>query len=262
MFTWIGPSAIKPLLALLVFFMGMTAKAEDFLGCLSKPRPIAINFLACFLVVPCVTFKLADSVNLQEELLVGTALLNSINGGSSSNLFTLMATGNVPLSVLMTTSTTLGAILVTPLVARLLTGAIVPVDTVGILWSSVQLVVLPILSGVLVNAFAPTNCAQFKPTIPLAGMATALPIIGCVVAGSADCIASACFRLGAVVAFWHFFCGIIGYALCALLGAGECERPAVAIEIPMRHAVLANVLLEAMRIAKQYMQRSEESLQC
>jgi len=244
MFTWIGPSAIKPLLALLVFFMGMTAKAEDFLGCLSKPRPIAINFLACFLIVPWVAFKLADSANLQEGLLVGTALLGSVNGGSSSNLFTLLAGGDVPLSVLMTTSTTLGAVFVTPLVAKLLIGAIVPVDTVGILWSAVQLVVLPILSGVLVNVFAPTTCAKFKPKIPLAGMVTALPIIGCVVAGSADCIASAGLRLHAVVAFWHFICGIIGYALSALLGAGECERRTVAIEISMKNAVLANVLAQ------------------
>jgi len=243
-FTWIGPSAIKPLLALLVFFMGMTAKAEDFFGCLSKPRPIAINFGACFFIVPWIAFKLAESANLQEGLLVGTALLGSVNGGSASNLFTLLAGGDVPLSVLMTTSTTIGAVFVMPFVAKLLIGAIVPVDAVGILWSAVQLVVLPILSGVLVNVFAPITCAKFKPMIPLAGMVTALPIIGCVVAGSADSIASAGLRLHGVVACWHLLCGIIGYALSALFGGNECERRTVAIEVSMKNAVLANVLAQ------------------
>jgi BASS family bile acid:Na+ symporter len=65
----------------------------------------------------------------------------------ASNLCTYIAKGNVALSVLMTTATTIGAIFMTPLLCKLLLGAVVPVDAKGIAWSTIQ--VLPALfSGI------------------------------------------------------------------------------------------------------------------
>lgn len=50
----------------------------------------------------------------------------------------MLSAGNVALSVMMTTITTLGAIVMTPLLCKLLLGAVVPVDAVGIAVSTVQ----------------------------------------------------------------------------------------------------------------------------
>jgi predicted Na+-dependent transporter len=65
-------------------------------------------------------------------------LVGSINGGQASNLCTYIARGNVALSVLMTTATTLGAIVMTPLLCKTILGAVVPVDAAGIAKSTIE----------------------------------------------------------------------------------------------------------------------------
>jgi len=75
---------------------------------------------------------------LPNALLAGLVLVGSINGGQASNLCTYIAKGDVALSVVMTTSTTIGCIFMTPLIAKLVLGTVVPVDPVGIAWSTIQ----------------------------------------------------------------------------------------------------------------------------
>jgi BASS family bile acid:Na+ symporter len=56
----------------------------------------------------------------------------------ASNLCTYIARGDVALSVMMTTVTTIGAIVMTPLLCKLLLGTLVPVDALGVAISTVQ----------------------------------------------------------------------------------------------------------------------------
>lgn len=67
-----------------------------------------------------------------------THVCGSVNGGQASNLCTYIAKGNVALSVLMTTATTIGAIAMTPTLCKGLLGAVVPVDAAGIAKSTVE----------------------------------------------------------------------------------------------------------------------------
>ncbi|CAE8738216.1 unnamed protein product, partial [Polarella glacialis] len=150
-FLWLPPTAIKWLLGILVFFMGTAASPSDFHACLRKPRPFLINFVGCFAVAPALALGLARLACLPEPFLVGMVLVGGVNGGSSSNLFTLFVGGDVALSVLMTVTTTLSAVVCTPLVAKVCLGAIVPVDSWGILHSAFQLVMLPISLGVFAS---------------------------------------------------------------------------------------------------------------
>eukprot|EP00802_Teleaulax_amphioxeia_P013229 Tamp_13278.p2 GENE.Tamp_13278~~Tamp_13278.p2 ORF type:complete len:101 (-),score=22.29 Tamp_13278:1081-1383(-) len=79
-------------------------------------------------MMPLLALALGKAFKLNDALLAGTVLVGCINGGQASNLCTCIAKGNVALSVLMTTATTIGAIFRTPLLCKLLLGAVVPVD--------------------------------------------------------------------------------------------------------------------------------------
>ena len=61
----------------------------------------------------------------------------------------------------MTTSTTLGCIFMTPLICKLVLGAVVPVDAGGIVVSTFQVVLAPIFLGVGFNTLAPGFCKAF-----------------------------------------------------------------------------------------------------
>jgi BASS family bile acid:Na+ symporter len=89
-------------------------------------------------MMPVLAMLLGKTFKLEPALLAGMVLVGSINGGQASNLCTYIARGNVALSVLMTTATTIGAIVMTPLLCKGLLGAVVPVDAAGIAKSTVE----------------------------------------------------------------------------------------------------------------------------
>ena len=118
--------------------MGITLTPQDFIDVAKQPGAVGMQFSLCYAVMPLLAFGLAKAFNLSPALLAGMVLVGSINGGQASNLCTYIAKGNVALSVLMTTATTIGAIFMTPVICKALLGAVVPVDAAGIAVSTIQ----------------------------------------------------------------------------------------------------------------------------
>ena len=113
-----------------------------------------------------------SALALRTALVAGMVLVGSINGGQASNLCTFIAKGNVALSVLMTTATTIGAIFMTPFLCKAVLGTVVPVDAKGIVISTLQVVLAPIALGMGLNIKAPKVVRAVKPVTPVVGVAS------------------------------------------------------------------------------------------
>jgi BASS family bile acid:Na+ symporter len=122
--------------------MGITLTPQDFAKVASRPNATLMQFALCYGLMPYLAWGLGKAFGLSDALVAGMVLVGSINGGQASNLCTYIARGNVALSVLMTTATTLGAIFMTPLLCKVIMGAVVPVDAAGIAISTIQVWVL------------------------------------------------------------------------------------------------------------------------
>lgn len=118
--------------------MGITLTPQDFIDVAKQPGAVGMQFALCYAMMPLLALFLAKGFGLSPSLLAGMVLVGSINGGQASNLCTYIAKGNVALSVLMTTATTVGAIFMTPVICKALLGAVVPVDAAGIAVSTIQ----------------------------------------------------------------------------------------------------------------------------
>lgn len=141
-FSWFTTEYFTAALAALMLSMGITLTPEDFKAVAKKPVPTVMQFSLCYGMMPFLALLLGKTFKLEPALLAGMVLVGSINGGQASNLCTYIARGNVALSVLMTTATTIGAIVMTPLLCKGLLGAVVPVDAAGIAKSTVEVRVL------------------------------------------------------------------------------------------------------------------------
>lgn len=146
------------------------------------------------------------------------------------------------LSVVMTTSTTIGCIFMTPLIAKLVLGTIVPVDAAGIALSTVQVVLLPVLVGVLANAVAPRACRAVEPFCPLVGVAATVVLVGASVAQCSGDILAAGFGLQWPLAALHLVGGVAGYWLPRALGQNEKVCRTVAIETAMKSSAFGFLL--------------------
>jgi hypothetical protein len=76
-------------------------------------------------------------------------------GGTASNIVAYIARGDMPLSIMMTTASTIMAVFTTPLLTSLLVGTLVPVDARAMFMSVLQLVLAPVIVGTAANQLFP-----------------------------------------------------------------------------------------------------------
>lgn len=241
-FTWIPGSAFTGLLGLLMFSVGVTTTIDDFKNCMDRPLAVFINFISCYGIMPLLGFFLGKLLGFDGSLLAGLVLVGSINGGQASNLCTLIAGGDVALSVLMTTSTTLGCIFMTPLLCKSLLGAVVPIDALGIVRSTFEVVLAPIFLGVGMNTIAPKICKAVAPFTPSIGVIATILLVGASVAKCAQPIANAGLPLQFACLALHLFGGLLGYFLTKGAGFNEKTCRTVCIETAMKSSAFGFLL--------------------
>jgi bile acid:Na+ symporter, BASS family len=120
--TWFGSTLFTYALGFLMLAMGLTLTVADFKKCAERPAPILVGYMAQYLIKPMLGFVIAKVLGLPDALAVGLILVSCCPGGQASNVATFIAHGDVALSVLMTTASTIGAIVMTPLLTKVLAG--------------------------------------------------------------------------------------------------------------------------------------------
>ena len=229
-------------LATLMLSMGITLTLDDFKRVFSKPDVVGIGFLACYVMMPVTAMLVGNMVGLSGPLLAGLILVGSINGGQASNLCAYIARGDVALSVLMTTATTIGCIFMTPLICKFCLGAIVDVDAIGMAISTIQVVLMPIVLGVTLNKYVPKACRAVEPACPIIGVLMTIILVGASVATCAEPILNAGLKLQVAAFLLHAIGGAAGYWVMRALGYDETVCRTTAIETSMKSSAFGFLL--------------------
>ena len=236
---------ITILLGIVMFGMGLTLKAVDFKLILTHPKPVILGILAQFIFMPLIAFAIAYILQLPNELAAGLVLLGSVPGGTSSNVMVYLAKGNVPLSITMTSFSTILAPLFTPLLLLIFAGQWMPVNAVDMFMSIVQVIIIPIALGLLVKKLMPTFVEKSLNVVPLISVLAIITIVSAVVAGNVDNIASAGLLVFFAV-FLHNGVGLIlGYYAGKFSGLSKVDCRAISIEVGMQNSGLGVALATA-----------------
>lgn len=234
--SWKG--AIIPILALIMFAMGLSLRLQDFKRVWNNPQPIALAIIVQFTVMPLAALALAKLFALDDELTIGMLVVGACAGGTASNVMTFLARGDVALSVSMTLASTLWGVIATPWIISLTAGQVVQVDSLGIFISVIKMVLLPIIAGVLLTHFQSEFTKKIQPHLADIASALILLIIAIIVALNADEIAT----LGSAVfiaVILHNTIGLIcGYSAGKLTKQTEVGCRTLAIEIGMQNSGL------------------------
>ena len=237
-FAGIAPH-VALLLGIVMFGMGTTLRAADFRRILEHPGDVCIGVLAQFTVMPLLAWVLAKGFALPPDLAVGVILVGTCPGGTSSNVMTYLARGDVALSVSMTMTTTLLAPIVTPFLTWQLAGPWIEVSFTAMMLSIVKDVILPIAAGFAVNAFFGAFVRRIVKLLPLVSITVILLSVGGVVAVSAGRIKETGLLIMAVVICHNLLGYAIGFALSKALRMDMARAKAVAIEVGMQNSGLA-----------------------
>ena len=235
-------SWVNPLLGIVMFGMGMTLKLGDFKVVFTKPKAVITGILSQFIIMPLIAWVLCLVFQLPTELAVGVMLVGCCPGGTSSNVMTYLSKGDVALSVGMTACTTIMAPVVTPALVLLLAGQSVDVSYVSMLLSIVQVVLVPIALGFVINAVASKVAQACSKVLPLVSVIAISLIIMAVVSANAAKLATV-GALIIVVVMLHNICGYaLGYFVGRALGLSKAQMRTLSIEVGMQNSGLATSL--------------------
>ncbi|MGC9341154.1 MAG: bile acid:sodium symporter family protein, partial [Bacteroidales bacterium] len=129
----------------------MILNIQDFARVIKMPGPVFIGIFLQFLIMPSLAMGLVFTFGFEPEIAAGIILIGSCPGGVASNLMAYLARGNVALSVTMTSCSTLLSPVMTPLLMKVLAGRLVPINFVEMMFSILNMIIVPILAGLLAN---------------------------------------------------------------------------------------------------------------
>ena len=240
-FKWAAPN-IAMLLGIVMFGMGTTLRLRDFRLVFQRPKDVFVGALAQFTIMPGLAWLLAKGFGLPPELAAGVILVGTCPGGTSSNVMTYLARGDVALSVSMTMTTTILAPVVTPLLTWWLAGAWVDISLSAMMMSIVKVVIVPIVGGIIVNSLFGNFIQKYVKLLPLISVVAIVLIVGGVVAVSSQRIMETGALIMLVVMLHNLLGYALGFGIAKALRMDIAKVKAISIEVGMQNSGLATSL--------------------
>lgn len=240
--SFIKTTYVNYLLMTAMFCMGITLKVEDFKVLFTRPKDIAIGAIAQFTIMPLLAFLLSLAFRLPPELAIGVILVGTCPGGISSNVITYLAKGDVPLSVGMTSVSTILAPLATPLITLLYAGEKIDVNAVSMFISILQVVILPIVLGFIINKFFHKFVEHFKDVLPLISVVAVVAIVAAVVSANSQRLMQVGHLVVIVIIIHNTLGYMLGYFLGKVCKFNNAKCKTISIEVGMQNAGLASSL--------------------
>lgn len=250
LFQWVlgkigNVSVLSLLLGVVMFGMGTTLSLQDFVLVFKRPKDVCLGAVAQFFIMPFLAYVLARLFDLSPALTAGVILVGTCPGGTSSNVITFMSKGDLPLSVTMTSVSTLLSPVLTPFITYLLIGQRIAFDPVGMFLSIIQIVILPIALGVALRTFLPKLAATATDYTPAVSSLAISLIIGGVIGASKTAIVANVGVIFLVVILHNCLGYALGFAVAHFVGLPWKKAVALSIEVGMQNSGLAVGLAKA-----------------
>jgi bile acid:Na+ symporter, BASS family len=247
---WFQSQWIPYFLAIIMLSMGLTLSLEDFSRALKIPKSILFGVGLQYTVMPCIGYLLAQLFQLPIDFVIGLVLIACCPGGTASNVVCFIAKTHIALSVSLTTVSTLLAVILTPLLttwwieslSKELTGQKVDVDTLGLFIKTITVVILPIVTGILLNHYCNRGVKRVEAYSPFLAVLSIVFIVDFILAAKKDAILEIGVPLIAAIVLLHFFGFFLGYILSRALKLEEKDAQTISIEVGMQNSGLATEL--------------------
>lgn len=230
-------------LGLAMLGMGATLRLADFVEVFRKGRALLLGLATQLVVVPLIACAVATALPVEPGIAIGLALVAAVPGGTMSNIVTHLAWGNTALSISLTTASTLGCLLTTPIVLRTLAASHLTADfemPAARVASDIGLcLLLPLSLGMFVGARMPQVRKRFSNTC----IAGSIGVILLMIVGSAGA-----GRIDPVAYGWGGPAAILGFSVLAQRSAVALgglarlsgpDRLAIGVEVTIRNTNLA-----------------------
>ncbi|KAG2658427.1 probable sodium/metabolite cotransporter BASS3, chloroplastic [Panicum virgatum] len=211
-FSWVSKDYYAPALGGIMLSIGIKLSVDDFALAFKRPVPLSIGYAAQYVLKPLLGVMVAKVFRMPSAFFAGFMLTCCVSGAQLSSYASFLSKGDVALSILLTSCSTISSVVVTPVLTGLLIGSVVPVDGIAMAKSILQVVLVPVTLGLLLNTYAKGVVNVIQPAMPFVAMVCTSLCIGSPLAINRSKILSpeGFFLLLPIVAF-HIVSFVAGY---------------------------------------------------
>jgi len=246
-FKWVmgsiyGTNTMNILLGIILFGMGTTLKLDNFINVLKRPREILTGISIQYIIMPLLAFCLARIFSLNEALTIGLILVGTVPGGTASDVITFLAKGDLALSVSLTAISTVISPILTPLITLLLIGNHITFNPLTMFISIVEIVIVPIALGLIINYKIPKFTERLKKYLPVVSSIAICLIIGGVLGTNKAAIMTTSWIILVVIILQYILAISIGLIVSYLSGMKTKQSITIAIELAFQNSGLSTSL--------------------
>lgn len=235
---------VLPILTILMFSLGLSLEGKDFLLVIRRFKTVLVGMFGQLIVLPILAWCIAQAMGLNAIFTIGIVLIACCPGGSSSNIFSMLAKGDVALSVSLTAVSSIVTLVTVPFIMQYVTQAVgegqgISLPVGSLLMQNLVTMLLPILLGIGVRHWKPKAAAKIETFLSRLAFPALMLLAGIFFVQHRNTIAEHFLSLGISVTTL-LLCAVIAAAVLSFLfHLTTKERRTIVIEVGMQNAAQA-----------------------
>ena len=224
--------------------LGLSLSVEDFKRVVKYPKVILVGLFCQMFILPIVCFMIVNGFNLAPDLAVGLMLLAASPGGSTANLFSHLANGDVALNISLTAFNSVLSLLMLPLIVNfsldyfMETGQVIPMQFKKII-EVFAIVLVPVTIGMFIKSWKPIVSDKLdKPVKILSAIFLVIIIIAAILKEKSH-IVEYFQQIGIPALLFNVLSLVVGYYLPRMLKIGKKQAIAIGMEIGIHNGTMA-----------------------
>ncbi|MBQ6310537.1 MAG: bile acid:sodium symporter family protein [Bacteroidales bacterium] len=238
---------VIPILVVLMFGLGLSLNLSDFKTIAKKPAALILGLAGQLLLLPAIAFAIAETFDLPALFYIGVILIACCPGGSSSNVFSKIAGGNVALSITLTALSSIITMFTIPVVLQLALSRCSGFEAFGginlpvgnLLVQNIVLMFVPILLGFLMMRLWPNAAKKTDKVISKIAFPALMLLAAIFFIQHHKTIAENILLLGAVILAMLILSIGLSSLLSRAIRLQARERKTIIIEVGMQNAAQA-----------------------
>lgn len=235
-------------LAFIMLALGVGLTPADFRRIFAQPKAFLTGAVLQFITLPLLAIVIVALIPAPPALKVGIVLLAACPGGTTSNLLTHMARGDVALSISLTALTSLLSVVTVPLVLMIALALFMGPEApdVGLVTTGLAifaLTVIPVAIGMGIRRLAPRLAAGIEKRSRFLSGAVFIAVVAATIMAEGIAVTVQRFAEAGLVSLALNLAAMgVAFAVTSMLALRLRQRIALTLECGLQNATLAIVV--------------------
>ena len=247
---------ILPLsLAIIMLGMGLSLVVDDFKRVFRTPKAALVGLVNQLIFLPLIGFGICLLLDLPPLLAVGIMILAACPGGTTSNLISHVAKGDLALSISLTAVASFITVLTIPLITSFsleyFVGSAqkIAAPTADIMKQVFGITVLPVLIGMVIRHFFEAFAKRMERPMRIASVVIFTAVVVGLIIGGRETLVESFVKIGAATILLNVGTMALGYFTAKLLRLNLPQTLTITIESGIQNGTLGIVV--ALTILKE-----------